>query len=178
MVWFSELQTISFVSHPLLNCALQFKLSTHSLQTLWISSLAEFPFSSNIFFPQKLVNDYMQLCGPFLYFCCISGKDAFLALFEPEGMIALQWICGHILLCSHSEYLSCHNQSSSPVQHLCHEAKGAKRCHMMTSGCLDSPSPMLLASENNVRACVRVCAYHTPGVCLTHSGSVLLNNIK
>lgn len=129
-------------------------------------------FCHKFFFsPQKLVNDYLQLCVPFLYFCCISGKEVFLALFGPEGMMALQGICSHILLCYHREYFSCHNQSSSRVQHLSHEAKGAKRCHMMTSGCLNSPSPMLRQvriSCVHVCVCARVCRF----VCVSCPRSV------
>lgn len=44
-----------------LKCGLQFKLSTHSLQRILMSPLAEFPFST------KIVHDYTQLCVRFTY---------------------------------------------------------------------------------------------------------------
>lgn len=60
MILFRELRTVSFVAHALLK---QFKLSTHSLQRLWILFLAEFLFPLQI-----LVRDFTQLCVRFQFF--------------------------------------------------------------------------------------------------------------
>ena len=153
-----------------LNCALQSKVSTHSFGNF---------FCIWFFSPHNLVNElhtavfigYLISLIPFRKGCILGFVLDLKVWWQGESTAIPSSAPTPLPLMPQSVIFMC----ATPFP-------WTQRSKTLSNDDIWMPGfsfPHALASVNIVCACVGLCVFYAPGVCLTHSGSVLLiNNIK